>query len=326
MRVGLVCPYAWDTPGGVAAHIHDLRLALMRLGHEAVILAPAEDEDALPEYVDQRGQADLHQLQRVGGQDQLRPGRHGAGPPLDQGLRPRHPARARTGRADACRSCRSGSPTVPSWPRGTASLASSRRDLNAMAPMVRSAMEKVRARIAVSEYARRSLVEYTGGDAVLIPNGVDCSAFAGDADPARAGARPQHADVPGPDRRAAQGPADPARGPAPRCGQRPGRLAAGRRPRRRRRGSLRAGSRARDARGVPRPGQRGGQGPGAARRPTSTSHPTPAGSPSGSSCWRRWPPAPRWWPATSRPSSGCSTRAGPACTSATRTPRTSPTG
>ena len=55
MRVGLVCPYAWDTPGGVAAHIHDLRLALMRLGHEAVILAPADDEDALPEYVTSGG-------------------------------------------------------------------------------------------------------------------------------------------------------------------------------------------------------------------------------------------------------------------------------
>jgi phosphatidylinositol alpha-mannosyltransferase len=68
-------------------------------------------------------------------------------------------------------------PIVATW---HASLASSRRDLNAMAPMVRSAMEKVRARIAVSEYARRSLVEYTGGDAVLIPNGVDCSAYAGD--------------------------------------------------------------------------------------------------------------------------------------------------
>ena len=46
--------------------------------------------------------------------------------------------------------------------------------------MVRSAMEKIRARIAVSEYARRTLVEYTGGDAVLIPNGVDCSLYAGD--------------------------------------------------------------------------------------------------------------------------------------------------
>ncbi len=44
---------------------------------------------------------------------------------------------------------------------------------------MRSATEKIRARIAVSEYARRSLVEYTGGDAVLIPNGVDCSQYAG---------------------------------------------------------------------------------------------------------------------------------------------------
>ena len=55
MRVGLVCPYAWDTPGGVAAHIDDLRLALIRLGHEAVVLAPAEDDDALPPYVTSAG-------------------------------------------------------------------------------------------------------------------------------------------------------------------------------------------------------------------------------------------------------------------------------
>ena len=55
MRVGLVCPYAWDTPGGVAVHIEDLRTALTRLGHEAIVLAPAEDEDALPDYVTSGG-------------------------------------------------------------------------------------------------------------------------------------------------------------------------------------------------------------------------------------------------------------------------------
>ena len=55
MRVGLVCPYAWDTPGGVAAHVNDLRSALMRLGHEAEILAPAEDESVLPDYVTSGG-------------------------------------------------------------------------------------------------------------------------------------------------------------------------------------------------------------------------------------------------------------------------------
>jgi phosphatidylinositol alpha-mannosyltransferase len=51
-------------------------------------------------------------------------------------------------------------------------------------------MEKVRGRIAVSEDARRTLVAHLGGDAVLIPNGVRVSAFAGtqrlpDVDPTR---------------------------------------------------------------------------------------------------------------------------------------------
>jgi len=40
-----------------------------------------------------------------------------------------------------------------------------------------TAMEKVRGRIAVSEDARRTLVNHLGGDAVLIPNGVRVSAF-----------------------------------------------------------------------------------------------------------------------------------------------------
>lgn len=179
MRVGLVCPYAWDTPGGVAAHIHDLRLALMRLGHEAAILAPAEDEDALPEYVTNGGKP-------------VSIASNGSVAKINFG--PGAAARARRwikeGEFDILHVHEPAGPTlsilsiwvahgpiVGTW---HASLRSSRRDLNAMAPMVRSAMEKVRARIAVSEYARRSLVEYTGGDAVLIPNGVDCTLYAGD--------------------------------------------------------------------------------------------------------------------------------------------------
>ena len=51
-----------------------------------------------------------------------------------------------------------------------------------MYSLVQTALEKVSARIAVSEAARQTLVEHMGGDAVLIPNGVDCSAF-GHAEP-----------------------------------------------------------------------------------------------------------------------------------------------
>jgi phosphatidylinositol alpha-mannosyltransferase len=51
------------------------------------------------------------------------------------------------------------------------------RAMLAGAPIVASAMEKINARIAVSEYARRTLVEHMGGDAVVIPNGVDVGYF-----------------------------------------------------------------------------------------------------------------------------------------------------
>ena len=46
------------------------------------------------------------------------------------------------------------------------------RILHAALPILQSALEKINARIAVSEAARTTLVEHLGGDAVLIPNGV----------------------------------------------------------------------------------------------------------------------------------------------------------
>jgi phosphatidylinositol alpha-mannosyltransferase len=46
------------------------------------------------------------------------------------------------------------------------------RALQMAYPLVRQSLEKISARIAVSEDARRTLVEHMGGDAVVIPNGV----------------------------------------------------------------------------------------------------------------------------------------------------------
>jgi phosphatidylinositol alpha-mannosyltransferase len=56
------------------------------------------------------------------------------------------------------------------------------RAMVAAEPLMQPALEKISARIAVSEYARRTLVEHFGGDAVVIPNGVDVGFFA-DAEP-----------------------------------------------------------------------------------------------------------------------------------------------
>ncbi len=52
------------------------------------------------------------------------------------------------------------------------------RSLQLAYPLVRQSLEKISARIAVSEDARRTLVEHLGGDAVVIPNGVYVDRFA----------------------------------------------------------------------------------------------------------------------------------------------------
>ena len=48
MRVLLVCPYAWDAPGGVQVHVGDLARRLRAGGHEVLVLAPAGAQPAEP--------------------------------------------------------------------------------------------------------------------------------------------------------------------------------------------------------------------------------------------------------------------------------------
>ena len=50
MRVGIVCPYSLDVPGGVQNHVKDLAEALIARGHACRVLAPSESDD-LPAYV-----------------------------------------------------------------------------------------------------------------------------------------------------------------------------------------------------------------------------------------------------------------------------------
>ena len=47
MRIGLVCPYQWDVPGGVQYHVRDLARTLRGMGHHVEILTPAEREESL---------------------------------------------------------------------------------------------------------------------------------------------------------------------------------------------------------------------------------------------------------------------------------------
>jgi len=43
LRIVQVCPYGWQAPGGVQAHVRNLSRHLMRRGHEVMVLAPGED-------------------------------------------------------------------------------------------------------------------------------------------------------------------------------------------------------------------------------------------------------------------------------------------
>ena len=66
MRVGLVCPYSLDVPGGVQNHVCELAEALIGLGHHVSVLAPAAGEVACPPYVVAAGRAVAGAVQRLG--------------------------------------------------------------------------------------------------------------------------------------------------------------------------------------------------------------------------------------------------------------------
>ncbi len=48
MRLAIVCPYAWDAPGGVQVHVRELAMQLLGRGHEVLVLTPSRRPPAEP--------------------------------------------------------------------------------------------------------------------------------------------------------------------------------------------------------------------------------------------------------------------------------------
>ncbi|GLX01934.1 glycosyltransferase family 4 protein [Microtetraspora sp. NBRC 16547] len=180
MRIGIVCPYTWEVPGGVQAHVRDLAEALIADGHYVSVIAPAGEDAPLEQYVVSAGRA--VPVPYNGSVARLAFGFLSAG---------RVRKWIREGRFDVLHVHE---PAVPSlgliacWvARGPivatfhASYERSRA-MSVAAPMLQSALEKITGRIAVSDAARKTLVEHLGGDAVLIPNGVTVARYT-DAEP-----------------------------------------------------------------------------------------------------------------------------------------------
>src|SRR3954467_4169028 len=57
MRIGMVCPYSFDVPGGVQSHVLQLAEVMHGRGHEVSVLAPSSPYVKLPDYVVSGGKA-----------------------------------------------------------------------------------------------------------------------------------------------------------------------------------------------------------------------------------------------------------------------------
>lgn len=175
MRIGMVCPYSFDVPGGVQAHVVELARVLIERGHQVSVLAPVSDETEVPDFVVSAGKA--VSIPYNGSVARLRFG-------------PVTYARIRRwiteGDFDVLHLHEPNAPSlsmlalkIAEGPIVATFHTSTTKSLvlSTFQGVLRPYHEKIVGRIAVSELARRWQVEALGADAVEIPNGVDVSAF-----------------------------------------------------------------------------------------------------------------------------------------------------
>ncbi|MFX0594837.1 glycosyltransferase family 4 protein [Melissospora conviva] len=177
MRIGIVCPYSFDVPGGVQNHVVDLAEALIGLGHEVSVLAPADEDSPLPPYVTAAGRSVPlpynGSVARVtfGPVSTARVRRWIARGEFDV-LHVHEPLTLSLSLL-AVLSARG--PVVATF--HTAITRS--RALTAAQGLLQLVLERITGRIAVSALARKVQVEHLDGGAVEIPNGVAVAKFAG---------------------------------------------------------------------------------------------------------------------------------------------------
>jgi len=177
VKIGMVSPYAWDVPGGVQAHIKDLAQYFQNQGHEVSVLAPALDEsDVKEEFVVVAGRpvaipyngAVARVLFGPVAATRVRQWIHKNNFDVMHLHEPAIPSLSLL----AC--------SIAEGPMvGTFHVAAPKQKVAfAIAPLLEPVIEKLRARIAVSEVARETLTIHLDTDAVVIPNGITVDAFA----------------------------------------------------------------------------------------------------------------------------------------------------
>lgn len=177
IRIGMVCPYGWDTPGGVQTHIRDLAEHLIEEGHFVSVLTPITDDSYEHEsYVVNAGKPIPIPVN---------------GSVARVLFGPIASSRAKqwisTGDFDLLHLHE---PAIPSLSLLACSAAEGplvgtfhvstpkKKAIYAIGPILEPIVEKLNARIAVSELARSTLKDHFETDAVVIPNGIDGQKYA----------------------------------------------------------------------------------------------------------------------------------------------------
>ena len=176
MRIGMVCPYSFDVPGGVQSHVLQLAEVMRARHHEVSVLAPSSPHVELPDYVVSGGKA--VPIPYNGSVARLR-----FGPATHRKVKrwlaegnfdvlhlhePNAPSLSMLALMIA------EGPIVATFHTSTTKSLT----LSFFEPILRPWHEKIVGRIAVSDLARRWQMEALGSDAVEIPNGVDVASFA----------------------------------------------------------------------------------------------------------------------------------------------------
>ena len=175
MRIGMVCPYSFDEPGGVQIHAIELCAELQRRGHTVSLIGPGEDNPELPSFVETGGPS--IPIKYNGSVARL-----SFGPRTIINIRrwvrrhqfdllhihePNSPSYSMLSLAQVT------GPIVATYHAS----ASESRLLRWALPILRPFLDRIQGGIAVSEQARKWQVENVAGDPVLIPNGVDTSIY-----------------------------------------------------------------------------------------------------------------------------------------------------
>jgi phosphatidylinositol alpha-mannosyltransferase len=176
MRIGMVCPYSFDVPGGVQSHVLQLAEVMRARGQNVSVLAPSSPHVALPEYVVSAGRAVPIPYNGSVARLQFSPAVHGK---VRRWLA--------EGDFDVLHLHEPNAPSLSMWALRVAegpivatfhTSTTKSLTLTVFQGVLRPWHEKIVGRIAVSDLARRWQMEALGSDAVEIPNGVDVASYA----------------------------------------------------------------------------------------------------------------------------------------------------